>query len=146
MAVPWGVQVWIRQDKYFCCINISRTAMQSVLMEILMKSETRMTASVLKQDPNTRKVQRSAVYSDKTQHVNFQGNALYQATKRHLNNSWTVKNDEKWDGELSHLSVLGWAVLLWCPRPENNGHENNIAQSKTKKGLSSPSHFASSFF
>ena len=61
--------------------------MQSVLMEILMKSETRMTASVLKQDPNTQKVQRSAVYSDKTQHVNFQGNALYQATKRHLNNS-----------------------------------------------------------
>ena len=25
-----------------------------------------------------------------------------------------MKNDEKWDGELSHLSVLGWAVLFTC--------------------------------
>ena len=31
-------------------------------------------------------VQKNAIYSDKTQHVNFRGN-LYQATKRHLNNS-----------------------------------------------------------
>ena len=37
------------------------------------KSETRMTASVLKQDPDTWKVQRNSIYYDKTQHVNFGG-------------------------------------------------------------------------
>ena len=43
----------------------------------------------------------------------FRGNsALYQATKRHLNNSYTETNDEKLDGWLSHLSVFGWAVLF----------------------------------
>ena len=26
-----------------------------------------------------------------------------------------MKNDENSDGELSHLSVLGWAVLFSCP-------------------------------
>ena len=26
-----------------------------------------------------------------------------------------VKNHEKWDGELRHLSVLGWAMLFSCP-------------------------------
>ena len=26
-----------------------------------------------------------------------------------------MKNNEKWDGELSHLSVFGWAVLFSCP-------------------------------
>ena len=31
------------------------------------------------------------------QNANFQANPLYQATKRHLNNNQTVKNDEKWD-------------------------------------------------
>ena len=31
-----------------------------------------MTASILKEDPNT-KVQQNAVYEDKTQHMNFQG-------------------------------------------------------------------------
>ena len=47
-----------------------------------------MTASVLKQDPNTQKVQKTAIiYKDKTQHANFRGSPLYQATKRHLNNS-----------------------------------------------------------
>ena len=30
-----------------------------------------MTASSLKQDPNTQKVQENAIYKDKTQHVNF---------------------------------------------------------------------------
>ena len=36
-----------------------------------------MTASLLKQDPNTRNVQRDAI--DKKQHENFRGNPLYQA-------------------------------------------------------------------
>ena len=46
-----------------------------------------MTASILKQDPDTEKIQKNAIYEDKTEHTNFQGNPLYQATKRHLNNS-----------------------------------------------------------
>ena len=54
-----------------------------------------MTASVLKQDPNTQKVQKNAFYLDKTQPAHFWGNPLCQATKRHLNNSLTVKNDLK---------------------------------------------------
>ena len=33
---------------------------------------------------NTQKVQKNAVYKDKTQHANFRGNPLYQATKQHL--------------------------------------------------------------
>ena len=41
------------------------------------KCETRITASVLKQDTNTY----NAVYYDKTPHANFQGNPLYQVTK-----------------------------------------------------------------
>ena len=49
----------------------------------------------------------------------FRGNPLHQATKRHLKNSSTVKNNnnkkhEKWDGKLSHLSVIGWAMLVSC--------------------------------
>ena len=45
-----------------------------------------MTASGLKEDPNTEKVPNNAIYQDKTQHANFQGNPLYQATKQHINN------------------------------------------------------------
>ena len=41
----------------------------------------------IKLDPNTWKVQNNAIYLDKTQHVNFGGNPLYQATKWHLNNN-----------------------------------------------------------
>ena len=49
--------------------------------------------SVLKQDPNTKKVQKNVIYY-KTKPANFGGNPLCQATKRHLNNSETGKNDE----------------------------------------------------
>ena len=52
-----------------------------------------MTASILKQDPNTEKVEKNAIYQDKSQHANFRGNPLYQAMKRHLNNSQTVNNE-----------------------------------------------------
>ena len=44
-----------------------------------------MTASIPKQDPNTQKVQKNAVYEDKIQHANFQSNPLYQATKQQSN-------------------------------------------------------------
>ena len=43
------------------------------------KSETRMTASVLKQFPNTRKVQKQATYWDKTQHGNFQTHERFRS-------------------------------------------------------------------
>ena len=44
----------------------------------------------------------------------FPGNPLCQATK-HLNNSQTVKNNEKWDEKLNHLFVF--AMLFSCPVP-----------------------------
>ena len=41
-----------------------------------------MTASVLKQDPNTKRFKRMLIYfNTDTQHANFWGNPLYQATK-----------------------------------------------------------------
>ena len=40
-----------------------------------------MTAIVLKQDPNTKEVQRNAIYLDKTQLADFRGNSLCQARK-----------------------------------------------------------------
>ena len=43
--------------------------------------------SVVKWDPNTEKVQKNAIYLEKTQHVNSENNPLDQATKWHLNNS-----------------------------------------------------------
>ena len=51
-----------------------------------------MTASVLKQDPETHhvlKVRKNvvSVRTDETQHANFRGNPLSQATKRHFNSS-----------------------------------------------------------
>ena len=44
--------------------------------------ETRMTASVLKQDPNTYNIQKNAIYEDKTQNENFRVNPFYQAKKK----------------------------------------------------------------
>ena len=46
-----------------------------------------MIASVLEQDPNTEKVKKNAVYYGKTQHANFRGKPLFQATKQPLNNA-----------------------------------------------------------
>ena len=40
-----------------------------------------MTASILKQDPNTAKVQKNAIYWDKTQAVDFGNNPLYNSTQ-----------------------------------------------------------------
>ena len=52
------------------------------------KTETRMTASILKQDPNTWKVQKNVL-------AKFWGNSFYQATKHHLTvKRWeTMKNE-----------------------------------------------------
>ena len=38
--------------------------------------------------------------------------SIYKTTlKQQLN----AENDEKWDEKLNHLSVLGWAMLFFCP-------------------------------
>ena len=43
-----------------------------------------MTASVLKQDPNTKRLKGTLIYYDTdTQYANFRGNPLREATKRH---------------------------------------------------------------
>ena len=70
-----------------------------------------MTASIPKQDPNTWKIKKNTVYYDKTQHANFQGNPLFQATKP----LEQQLSSEKWDIELRHLPGFGWAVLFSCP-------------------------------
>ena len=45
-----------------------------------------MTASILKQDPSTKRFKRMLIYfNTDTQYAHFQGNPLYQATKRHIN-------------------------------------------------------------
>ena len=47
-----------------------------------------MTASVLKQNPNTKEFKRTLIYYDMDiQYAHFCGNSLCQATKQHLNNS-----------------------------------------------------------
>ena len=52
-----------------------------------------MTTSILKQDPNTWKMKKNAIYYNKTWHANFQGKPLFQAKIQHLNNSQMVKNE-----------------------------------------------------
>ena len=55
-----------------------------------------MTASVLKQEPNTKMFKRTLIYYDTdTQYSYFRGSPLRQATKRHMNNRQKVKNDKK---------------------------------------------------
>ena len=49
--------------------------------------ETRMTASVLKQDPTHKRLKITLFIRTKAQSANFRGNLLCQGTKRHLNNS-----------------------------------------------------------
>ena len=57
----------------------------------------RMTASVIKQDPNTKRFKQRLIYfNTDTQYAHFRGNSLCEATKRHFNNRYTVKNDEQW--------------------------------------------------
>ena len=54
---------------------------------LFKKVWNRMTASILKQNPNTNFFKQTFIYfNTDTQYANFQGNSLYQSTKRHLNN------------------------------------------------------------
>ncbi|MCB4784616.1 MAG: hypothetical protein LGB69_08545 [Sulfurovum sp.] len=55
------------------------------------KERNRLTASILKQDPNTESFKQTLIYfNTDTQYAQFWGNPLHQATKRHLNNRQMV--------------------------------------------------------
>ena len=103
-------QSWLRDSR-----QQDWALQQLVLCKNKWKSEPTMTPRVLKQDPNTYKFQKNAVYLDKTQPTNIRCNPLYQATKRHLNNNH------------------------WTPV------QHNVAPPKTNKWISFPSHFSSFF-
>ena len=51
-----------------------------------------------------KRFKRTLIYYDRQHGPNFQGNPLLQATKQHLNNSETVKNNEKWYWKWSNLA------------------------------------------
>ena len=53
----------------------------------------RLITYIMAQNQNTSTVKKNAVYYDKTQHENFPGKPLFQATKQYLNYSQTVKNE-----------------------------------------------------
>ena len=78
------------------------------------EKRNRMTASVLKQDSNTKRFKRTLIYlNTDTQYTHFRGNPLYQATKRHLNNRQTVKNDEKLMKK-TYLVLVEFLQLVRC--------------------------------
>ena len=52
-----------------------------------------MIARVLKQNPNTWKAKKTAIYYDKARHTIFRVNPLFQATQQHLNNGKTMNNE-----------------------------------------------------
>ena len=54
-----------------------------------------MAASVLKQDPHTRRVKKNAIDCDKIQHANFRGNPLYQATHKKINKKKSNKQQQQ---------------------------------------------------
>ena len=68
-----------------------------------------------REGPKTWKVQKNAIYSNRNTVCKVWGHPLNQATKWHLNNSEMVKNNDKWDKKLNHISVFGWVVLFSCP-------------------------------
>ena len=73
-----------------------------------------MTASVLKQDPNTKRFKRTLIYfNTDTQYANFARKSLYQATKRHLNNRQTVKNDDR-SQKNTYLVLVELLQLVRC--------------------------------
>ena len=61
--------------------------MVKCVIQIAGSSKADRTKHYTSGDPNRHKtkVQKSAIYSDKTQHANFWGNPLHQATKLQLN-------------------------------------------------------------
>ena len=66
-----------------------------------------MTASVLKQDPNTSKAQKNAIYQGKHNSANFWGNPLYQTTKW-----WEKKKKRKKKKRWKAKSLSVFVVFL----------------------------------
>ena len=61
-----------------------------------------MTAGILKQDPNTEKVPKNAIYSNKTcEFLEYSHLSSYRMTLKQQ----MMKNDEKRDQELRHLCL-----------------------------------------
>ena len=61
---------------------------------LIKKTQTRMTASVLKQDPSTQNVQKKAVYKDKIKHVNFRCNPPLSSYKTTVKQQ--LKGEKRW--------------------------------------------------
>ena len=73
-----------------------------------------MTASVLKQNPNTKRFKQTLIYFNTgAQYANFRGHPLHQATKRHLNNKWSKMKEKDYlvqclgDSKFEPFCVLG---------------------------------------
>ena len=101
MKVAWGMT--LRPWEWVSCLGVKKSTKT--------KSETWMTASILKQDPNTWKSQRLFII---TQTANFWGNPFM---KLQNHTTVTVKNEMR--KEIPCL-FLGWVedeLLLSCPPP-----------------------------
>ena len=90
------------------------------------QDEVQVLRSDTKKIQTHKRFKRTLIFYDiDTQSANFQSNPLRQATKRHLNKSYTVKNDEKWDDVssvwLSFCSVLG---RIW------KRHEKSLGETQ----------------
>ena len=81
----------------------------------------------------------------------FRGNPLHQATKRHLNNRWTVKNDTKKRKKeiglvFTACSVLGgllaWSGMIVCACQQSSKNRTSCKNS-TKTGFVFLFHFSS---
>ena len=94
----------------------------SVLLEIhprnssSEKARTKPAQRHQTQGPDTQKVQKKAIYQDKTQHANFGSNPLYQATKQHL----TVKRSKTMKTEMESEDTYLFLVELCCFPVQSN--------------------------
>ena len=79
---------WILSD-FFSCHIVTCSA--------------RMTAGILKQDPNTDNVEKNSIYYDKTQHANVQGRPFFKL----LCNAWTTV--KWWKLNVEYLTAFGWS-------------------------------------
>ena len=86
---------------------------------------------------------------DKRQHANFRGNPLYHYKTTLVEQLNGEKNDEKWDGELIHLSGFGWAMFfcvcvqcledcwnIFCSMDQFPWHLPHVSSRHTERSLS----------
>ena len=77
-----------------------------------------------------------------TQSAHFRGNPLFQATKRHLNNSQTVKKDEKLAEMRNKFSFV--ELLFSCPvLGITNNKEEEEEEEEEETLIRFSSHFSS---